>query len=154
MLQEWILLQPGVLPFVDQDQIVCTLPAASKMSTSADQLQDVHVPAQPNQFKEMQRLPGSCVLPFEGITQPVHQDALSLLDVDQVYLEYEDGGATIINVDEIGPDAKKKKVESMEMIELCDGGIHKVVWQVPRMACICSAASSSSRTVDGDWQRL
>ena len=50
-------------------------------------------------------------------------------------------GGTIINVDEIGPDAKKKMVEGMEVIELCDDGIHRVVWQVPR-------------TVDGDWQCL
>jgi hypothetical protein len=50
-------------------------------------------------------------------------------------------GGTIINVDEIGPDAKKKMVEGMEVIELSDDGIHRVVWHVPR-------------TVDGDWQCL
>ena len=47
----------------------------------------------------------------------------------------------IINVDEVGPDVKKRMVEGMEVIELCDDGIRRVVWQVPR-------------TVDGDWQCL
>ena len=116
VLHEWVLLLPYTLH--------------TKMSTSADQLQDVHdhqTPAQPNQLPDVDEL--------------MHQDGPSLLDEDHVYLEYEHGGGTIINVDEIGPDAKKKMVEGMEVIELCDDGIHRVVWQVPR-------------TVDGDWQCL
>ena len=75
------------------------------------------------------------------VQELIAQDAPSLLDVDQIYLAYENGAAAIINVDEIGPDAKKKMVEGREVIKLCDDGIHRVVWEVPR-------------TVDGDWQCL
>ena len=56
-------------------------------------------------------------------------------------MEHADGGGTTISVDEVGPDAKKKMVEGMVVIELCGDGIHRVVWQVPR-------------TVDDDWQCL
>ena len=52
-----------------------------KMSTSADWTQDVHdhqTPAQPNQLPDVEEL--------------MHQDGPSLLDVDHVYLEYENGG--------------------------------------------------------------
>ena len=63
--------------------------------------------------------------------------SLALLDVDQVYLEYENGGAIVINVDEIGSDAKKTMVEGREVLELCDDGSHRGVWRVPK-------------TVDGD----
>ena len=105
--------------------------AKKKMFTSADQLQDAQhdhpAPAQPNQLPDV-----------EGL---MHQDGLSLLDVDQVYLEYANGEATIINVDELGLDAKKKKVEGKEVINFCDDGIHRVVWQAPRL-------------VDGEWQCL
>ena len=124
VLSEWVVLQPGYLHIVDHGL------AAIKMFTSADQLQDVHdhqTPAQPNQLPDVEKF--------------MHRDAPSLLDVDQVYLSYENGGATIINVDEIGPDAKKKMVEGGEVIKLCDDGIHRVVWEVPR-------------TADGDWQCL
>jgi hypothetical protein len=121
VLHEWVLLHPYTL----QDVYQCKL-----LQIMADQLPNGHghqSPAQPNQLPDVEEL--------------MHQDGPSLLDVDQVYLEYENGGGTIINVDEIGPDAKKKMVEGMEVIELCDDGIHRVVWQVPR-------------TVDGDWQCL
>ena len=112
MLSEWVLLQPEFLHIVDLGL------TAFKMSTSADQLQDVHehqAPAQPHQLPDVEEL--------------MHQDAPSLLDVDQVYLQYENGGATIINVDEIGPDAKKKIINGREVIELCDDGIHRLVWE-------------------------
>ena len=100
------------------------------MSTSADQLQDVHdhqSPAQPYQLPDVEEF--------------MHHDGPSLLDVDQVYLEYANGEATIINVDELCLDAKKKKVEGKDVIKFCDDGIHRVVWQVPRL-------------VDGEWQCL
>ena len=102
------------------------------MFNSADQLQYFHdhqAPAQPSQLPDVEEL--------------MHQDGplLSLLHVDRVYLEYENGGGTIIHVDDVGPDAKKKMVEGMEVLRCCDGGIHRVVWQVPR-------------SVDGDWQVL
>ena len=83
VLHDWILLQPDLLHIVDLGL------AAINKSTSADQLQDVHdhqAPAQPNQLPDV---------------------APSLLDVDQVDLAYENGGATLINADEIGPIAKK-----------------------------------------------
>ena len=65
--------------------------------------------------------------------------ALSLIfaSCGQVYLEYENGGGTIRNVDEICPDAKKRMVEGMEVIELCDDGIHRVVWEVPMAGVDC-----------------
>ena len=124
VLHEWILLQESYQ----------STSAKIMMSTSADQLQDVLPDVEelmnessPNQLPDVEEI--------------MHQDGPSLLDVDQVYLENENGLGTIINVDEIGQDAKKKMVEGMAVIELCDDGIHRVVWQVPR-------------TVDGDWQCL
>ena len=52
------------------------------------------------------------------VEELMHHDGHSLLDVDQVYLKYENGDGTIINVDGIGPYAKKKMVEGMEEIKL------------------------------------
>ena len=121
VLYEWVLLHPHT----PQDVYQCKL-----LKIIADQLPDGHdhqSPATPNHLPDVEEI--------------MHQDGPSLLDVDQVYLENENGLGTIINVDEIGQDAKKKMVEGMAVIELCDDGIHRVVWQVPR-------------TVDGDWQCL
>ena len=62
---------------------------------------------------------------------------LSLLDVDNIYLKYENGKGTIINVDEIGPDAKKKMADGKAVIKLCDDGLHRVVWEVPMAEVDC-----------------
>ncbi len=121
VLHEWVLLHP----YTPQHVYKCKL-----LQIIADQLPDGHdhqSPAKQNQLPDVEEL--------------MHQYGPSWPDVDHVYSEYEAGGVTIIYVDDICPDAKKKMVEGMEVIELCDDGIHRVVWQVPR-------------TVDGDWQCL
>ena len=148
----------------------CSELAVTKMSTSADQLQDVHdhqAPAQPNQLPDIEKLmhqdaPSLLLInadeaainkstsadqpqevhDHQAQAQPELPDAsFQLLDVDQIYLTHHNGGASIINAKKIGPDAKKKMVDGKEVIKLCDDGIHRVVWEVPR-------------TVDGDWQCL
>ena len=72
VLHEWVLLHPHTL----QDVYQCRL-----LQIIADQLPDGHdhqSPAQPNQLPDVEEL--------------MHQDGPSLLDVDQVYLEYANGG--------------------------------------------------------------
>ena len=129
--------------------------AVTKMSTSADQLQDVHdhqAPAQPNQLPDVEELM------HQDAPQEVHDHQapaqpdqlpdidecmhpmvvpLQLLDVDQIYLTHHNGGASIISVWKIGPDAKKKMVDGKEVIKLCDDGIHRVVWEVPMAGVEC-----------------
>ena len=120
--------------------------AVTKMSTSADQLQDVHdhqAPAQPNQLPDVEELM------HQDAPQEVHDHqapaqpdqlpdaSFQLLDVDQIYLTHHNGGASIINAKKIGPDAKKKIVDGKEVIKLCDDGIHRVVWEVPMAGVDC-----------------
>ena len=80
------------------------------------------------------------------------EDEPSYLDVHQVILEHEGYGEVLMKVDEIGPHAKKKMKNGMQLIQLCEDGIHRAVWQQPMIAFLSSAASSSSRTVDDDWE--
>ena len=130
------------------------------MSTSADQLQDVHdhqAPAQPNQLPDVEELMHQdAPQEVQDHKAPAQPDQLpdidecmhpmlvplQLLDVDQIYLIHHNGGASIINAKKIGPDAKKKMVDGKEVIKLCDDGIHRVVWEVPMAG------------VDGKWQCL
>ena len=53
------------------------------------------------------------------------------------YLTHDNGGASIINAKKIGPDAKKKMVDGKEVIQLCDDGLHRVVWEVPMAGVDC-----------------
>ena len=91
--------------------------AAIRKSTSADQeVRDRWAPAQPDQLPDA---------------------SFQLLDVDQIYLTHHNGGASIINAKKIGPDAKKTMVDGKEVIELCDDGFHKIVWEVPMAGDDC-----------------
>ena len=110
------------------------------MSTSADQLQDVHdhqAPAQPNQLPDVEELMHQDapqeVQDHQAPAQPdqLPDASFQLLDVDQIYLTHHNGGASIINAKKTGPDAKKKMVDGKEVIKLCDDGLHRVVWEVP-----------------------
>ena len=134
VLHEWILLQES------------SRLAVTKMSTSADQLQDVHdhqAPAQPNQLPDVEELmhqdaPSLLLINADEAAinkstsadqlQEVHDHqapaqpdqlpdaSVQLLDVDQKYLTHHNGGASIINAKKIGPDAKKKMVDGT----ICD----------------------------------
>ena len=91
------------------------------MSTSADQLQDVHdhqAPAQPDQLPDA---------------------SFQLLDVDTIYLTHHNGGASIINAKKIDPSSKcqKNMVDCKEVNKLCDDGLHRVVWEVPMAGVDC-----------------
>ena len=134
--------------------------AVTKMSTNADQLQDVHdhqAPAQPYQLRCVPLLINADEAAINKSTsadqlQEVHDHqapaqpdqlpdaSFQLLDVDQIYLTHHNGGANIINAKKVGPDAKKKMVDGKEMIKLCDDGLHRIVWDVPMAG------------VDCDWQ--
>ena len=70
-------------------------------------------------------------------TQTGSTGSFQLLDVDTIYLELPNGGASIINAKKIGPDAKKKMVDGKEVIKLCDDGLHRVVWEVPMAGVDC-----------------
>ena len=109
--------------------------AAIKKSTSADQLQEVHdhqAPAQPDQLPDA---------------------SFRLLDVDQIYLTHHNGGVSIINAKKIGPDAKKKMVGRFSALRLCDDGIHRVVWEVPRTDD-CPEVDWPRCKEEEDWQCL
>ena len=153
VLHEWILLQEQT--HVANLWLRLVKLAVTKMSTSADQLQDVHdhqAPAQPNQLPDVEELM------HQDAPQEVHDHQapaqpdqlpdidecmhpmvvpLQLLDVDQIYLTHHNGGASIINAKKIGPDAKKKMADGKEVIKLCDDGIHRVVWEVPMAGVEC-----------------
>jgi hypothetical protein len=156
VLREWILLFHE-LDFHERL-------AVTKMSTSADQLQDVHdhqAPAQPNQLPDVEELllinadeaainkstsadQLQAVHDHQAPAQPdlvpvytCDDASFQLLDVDQIYVIHHHGFASIINAKLIGPDAKKKMVDGKEVIKLCDDGIHRVVWEVPMAGVDC-----------------
>jgi hypothetical protein len=60
-----------------------------------------------------------------------------LLDVNKVYLAYDNGTAIITDADQIGSYAKKKIVNGMEVIHLCADGIHRVVWESASTGFLC-----------------
>ena len=120
VLSEWIMLKHDYAHIVDQG-----LAAEAQKHRAAEQDWQLEsgLMEQPKRMK------------------PFDRDAPALLDVEQVYLEDANAGDIIINVTELTPHAEKKMVDGKEMMELCDDGIHRVVWQVPRL-------------VDGEWQCL
>ena len=155
VLHEWIVLQES------------SKLAVTKMSTNADQLQDVHdhqAPAQPNQLPYVEELmhqdaPSFLLIHADEAAinkstsadqlQEVHDHqapaqpdqlpdaSFQLLDVDHIYLPHHNGGASTIINAKMASPGKKKIVDGKEVIKLCDDGIHRVVWEIPMAGVVC-----------------
>ena len=157
MLRDWILLQDmssnadqhclkmsmitSMLEDEDKMELLDYAPLANPDHQDAPSSTSAEAPAQPDQLPDVEELMpqdapylllGEATINTSTSADQLPNESFQLLDVDQIYLFHHNGGANIINAKTIGPDAKKKMVDGKKVIKLCDDGIHRVVWEVPR----------------------